>query len=105
MMTELEAVAQATAFALGENPSEWGKAEASKASAFLQGKLAKGDLDAETFAKALIRVTGNHSQRRQLLISWGILPVNEKDSAEKREIVKAFDTLDKARKAALDDVK
>lgn len=104
MLTELEAVAQATALAL-RGADGWGKTEAAKASAALGELLAKGKIDSATFANAVMRCTGNHSQRRQQLISWGLVASKETDSAEKRAILEAMEKIDKAADKALEDVK
>jgi hypothetical protein len=104
MLTETEAVANATALAL-RGADGWGKTEASKASAALGDMLAKGKIDAPTFANAVMRCTGNHSQRRQQLISWGLVASKETDSAEKRAILDAMKKLDEASDKALADVK
>lgn len=93
MMTELEAVAMATAYAL-RNAEGWKQEQADKASKYLQDKFAKGEIDAETFAKAIARCTANVSQRRQALERMGFIVTKETDSAEKREIESAMKRLD-----------
>jgi hypothetical protein len=92
MMTELEAVAEATAIAL--NGAEgWAKAEATKAVEHIKKLHKAGQIDSDVFANAIERVSGNHSARRQRLASWGLVATPEADSAEKRAIQAAIERL------------
>lgn len=100
MMTELEAVAMATAFAL-RNAEGWKQEQADKASKYLQDKFAKKEVDALTFANAVSRCTANVSQRRQSLEKMGFISTKETDSAEKRAIAEAMTKMDKAEDQAL----
>lgn len=76
MKTSMEAKAFAIALVLSEEPSTWGKAEADKASAILQKQLAKGEIDAQTFAQCVGECCGNHSAMRQVLEKHGMLKGN-----------------------------
>lgn len=101
MMTELEAVAEATAIAL-KSAEGWTKSEATKAAEHLKKLLKGGSIDADVFGNAIERVSGNHSARRQRLASWGLITTPESDSAEKRAILEAMKKIDAAEEAALE---
>jgi len=100
MMTELEAVAMATAFAL-RNAEGWKQEQADKASKYLQDKFAKKEIDALTFANAVSRCTANVSQRRQSLEKMGFITTKETSSAEKTHIQAAMEKLNVAEDQAL----
>lgn len=101
MMTELEAVAEATAIAL-KGGDGWAKAEANKAVEHVKKLHKAGQIDTDVFANAIERVSGNHSARRQRLASWGLITTPESDSAEKRAILEAMKKLDAVEDAALE---
>ena len=101
MITETDAVALCTAFAL-RGASGWAKAEADKATAYAKQLFAKGEVNADTFGNVIARVAGNVSARRQKLEKMGFVQASEIDNAEKHAIQAAMEKLDAAADAALD---
>jgi hypothetical protein len=101
MMTTLEAKAHCIAVVLNTEPESWGKAQADAAASEAKRLLAAKLVDVDTFTEAVQRVSGNHSQMRQKLVSYGLLAGKESDSAEKRQILAAMKELNAKADAAL----
>ena len=101
MKSVLEAKAICIATVLAGEPETWGKTQADAACAVAKRMLAKGEIDADTFAEVVGNVAGNHSAKRQQLQSWGLIASKEGDSAEKRAILAELKAINAAQDAEL----